>query len=89
MTIDLFFDEPKNFERFAESQALDGELFASLYGADPAQVRRVLVRSLNMVKISYPRPEPQGWRGERDMHQGQSYARLLDIELQDADPPSQ
>ncbi len=34
-----------------------------------------------MVKISYPRPHPQGWMGERDMHQGQSFARLLGIEL--------
>jgi len=34
-----------------------------------------------MVKISDPRPHPQGWMGERDMHQGQSFARLLGIEL--------
>jgi hypothetical protein len=34
-----------------------------------------------MIKISYPRPKPQGWAGERDMHGGQQFARLLDIEM--------
>jgi hypothetical protein len=34
-----------------------------------------------VLKVSYPRANPQGWRGERDMHQGQSFARLLDIEV--------
>jgi hypothetical protein len=34
-----------------------------------------------MIKISYPRPHPQGWRGERDMHGGQQFARLLDVEI--------
>jgi hypothetical protein len=33
------------------------------------------------VKISYPRSHPQGWAGERDMHQGQSFARLLDVDI--------
>jgi hypothetical protein len=39
------------------------------------------MQTLNVVKISYPRPQAQGWMGERDMHQGQSFARLLEIEI--------
>jgi hypothetical protein len=34
-----------------------------------------------MLKISFPRKKPQGWMGERDMHAGQHYARLLDVEI--------
>jgi hypothetical protein len=34
-----------------------------------------------MIKFSYPRAHAQGWRGERDMHSGQQFARLLDVEL--------
>jgi hypothetical protein len=34
-----------------------------------------------VVKISYPRARPQGGACERDMHGGQQYVRLLDVEL--------
>jgi Domain of unknown function (DUF4387) len=81
VTIDLFFDGPDNFTRYAMSDALGPWLFESLYGTNPQQVRRFAVKSLNVLKISYPRPQPQGWIGERDMHQGQSFARLLDVEI--------
>lgn len=81
VTFDLFFDGPENFRKYAMSAALGPRLFASLYGADADLVKRIPVESLNMVKISYPRPQPQGWMGERDMHQGQSFARLLNVEI--------
>lgn len=81
MTIDLFFDGPANFARYGMSESLGPKLIASLYGTNPDLVRRVCVESLNVVKISYPRPHPQGWAGERDMHQGQAFARLLDIDI--------
>lgn len=49
--------------------------------SDPGQVKRLPVDSLEMIKVSYPRPHPQGWRGERDMHGGQQFARLLEIDI--------
>lgn len=51
-------------------------------------VKRIAVRNLNVLKVSYPRPQPQGWKGERDMHQGQSFARLLDLEVVPAVGPT-
>lgn len=81
VTIDLFFEGPEAFARYAACEALGPQLFATLYGTDPTLVKRIPVPSLSMVKVSYPRAAPQGWMGERDMHQGQSFARLLDVEL--------
>ena len=81
VTIDLFFDGPLNFDKYAMSSALASHLFESLYGANPDLVKRIPVKSLHMVKISYARPQPQGWMGERDIHQGQSFARLLNIDI--------
>jgi hypothetical protein len=81
VTIDLFFDGPESFRRYAESPALSAETFARLYGTDPALVKRFPVESLSMVKISYPRGTPQGGMVERDLHCGQQYVRLLDVEL--------
>jgi hypothetical protein len=81
VTIDLFFDGHDNYLRYGQSEALGPAAIASLYGTDPARVKRVPVESLAMVKISYPRTSPQGGIVERDMHSGQQYVRLLDVEL--------
>lgn len=81
VTIDLFFDGTDNFDRFAESEALNAEAIAALYGAEAALVKRFAVPSLHVVKISYPRATPQGGEVERDMHCGQQYVRLLEVEM--------
>jgi hypothetical protein len=81
VTIDLFFDSPQSFSRYATSASLGAQVFASLYETDQAMVKHCPVPGLNVLKVSYPRPHPQGWAGERDMHQGQSFVRLLDVEL--------
>ena len=81
VTVDLFFDSEENYGRFKDTPALGPSLFADLYGTDPNLVKRLPVDGLLMVKISYPRPKPQGWKGERDMHAGQQYVRLLDVVL--------
>ena len=84
ITIDLFFDGEASFERYHDSAALGPHLFARLFGTDPALVKRFAVPSLHVVKISYPRASSQGGMVERDMHAGQQYVRLLDIELDEA-----
>ncbi|SUS03398.1 conserved hypothetical protein [uncultured Defluviicoccus sp.] len=81
VTVDFFFKDPAMFDRYAGSAALGPELFARLFGTDPKLVKSIPVKSLSMMKVSYVRPKPQGWMGERDMHQGQSFARLLEEEV--------
>ncbi len=81
VTVDLFFKDTETFNKYAQSPALGPDVFAKLYGTDAAQVRRYPVPNLHMVKISYPRPRPQGGEIERDMHCGQQCVRLFDIEL--------
>lgn len=81
VTVDLFFDGEDSYRRYRDSARLGPDLFARLFGTNPAEVKRIPVDSLRMIKISYPRAKPQGWHDERDMHSGQQYARLLDIEM--------
>ncbi len=81
VTVDLFFDGEENYARYAGSNALGPQTFADIYGIDPKWVKRTAVDSLQIVKISYPRPTPQAWITERDLHSGQQYVRLLDMEL--------
>ena len=81
VTIDLFFDGTDNYRRYVDHPALGAATFARLYGVDVAQVKRFPVESLDMVKVSYPRAAPQGGVVERDLHCGQQFVRLLDVEL--------
>lgn len=81
VTIDLFFDGPENFRKYSNSPALGPELLQRLFGANPALVKRFAVPKLEMVKLSYARTSAQGGEVERDMHCGQQYVRLLDVEL--------
>jgi hypothetical protein len=81
VTIDLFFDGPESFQRYARCEALGPATFARLFGADPALVKAFPVERLHMVKVSYPRASSQGGMVERDLHCGQQYVRLLDLEL--------
>lgn len=82
ITLDLFFDGEDSYARFRDAPALSPEAVAKIYGVDPAHVRRYPVDSLQVLKISYPRAVPQGGALERDMHGGQQYVRLLDVELE-------
>lgn len=81
VTIDLFFDGEDNFKHYSESSALGPALFERVYGADPKWVRRYPAPSLNMVRFSYARTSGQGGEVERDMHGGQQFARIMDVEL--------
>lgn len=81
VTIDFFFDGPESYALYAGSDALGSDLFARLYGADPAMVKRFPVERLSMLKVSYPRASAQGGVVERDMHCGQQFVRLLDVQL--------
>lgn len=81
VTFDIFFEGPESYRRYHASPALSPALFADLYGTDPAMVKTIPVDALAMVKISYPRATPHGGIEERDMHSGQQYVRLLDVEL--------
>jgi hypothetical protein len=81
ITIDVFFDGPEHYQKYRDSPSLDAASIASLYGTDPKWVKRFAIDSLNTVKISFVRPTPQGGLVERDMHAGQQYVRLLDLEL--------
>ena len=81
VTIDLFFDSREAYDRHHDDPAIQPPSVAAVYGVDPALVAIHKVPNLNMVKISYPRPTAQGGVVERDLHSGQQYVYLLDLEM--------
>lgn len=81
ITLDLFFADQASFQRYAEADAISPQAVAVRYGVSTGQVRKFLIPHLAVVKLSFPRRVPQGGPVERDMHGGQQYVRLLDVEL--------
>jgi hypothetical protein len=81
VTVDLFFDGPENYQKYHDNAAIQPQSLANIYEADPKLISIYPVENLNMVKISYPRAAPQGGVVERDLHSGQQYVYLLDLEL--------
>lgn len=86
VTIDIFFNDAETFQTCRNAAVLSAESIAAVYGIKPNMVKRFEVPTLSMLKISYPRQGPQGGVFERDMHSGQSYVRLLDLDLEKAVP---
>jgi hypothetical protein len=81
VTVDMFFKDATTYKRYHESSTLSVAALASAFGVDAALVKRFPIDDLCALKVSYPRSTPQGGIVERDMHCGQQYVRLLDIEL--------
>ena len=81
ITVDLFFANGDAFTRYANAPAIGASAIGKLLGVDGAQIKRFPIPDLNVIKLSYPRRHPQGGAVERDMHGGQQYVQLLDVEV--------
>jgi hypothetical protein len=81
ITVDLFFKDQDAWDRYAASPGLAPEVLARALDVDAATVQRFPLPDLRVMKISYPRRRAQGGPGERDMHGGQQYVRLLGLRL--------
>ena len=86
VTVDLFFDSADAYAQYHGDPAISAENIAAIYGVDAINVKRFDVKSLSMVKISYPRTTPQGGVHERDMHSGQQFVPLLKLQLRRNQP---
>ena len=81
MTIDIFCENRNQFEAFKNSANFSKENIAERYSTEAEKVKMFFVDDLNTIKISVPKEKASGYRYERDMHSGQQYYRLLDLEL--------
>jgi uncharacterized protein DUF4387 len=65
----------------ADVAFLDERVIAELYRVPAADVQIFRIPSLNVVKISFPRPVVQGSLHDRDMHAGQHHVPLATLPL--------
>jgi hypothetical protein len=76
VTMELFMRCAEDYATVADEGFINEEVIARLYALDPAAVRIFRIPALNVVKISFPRPVPQGGLHDRDIHAGQHHVPL-------------
>jgi hypothetical protein len=81
LTLDIMFADRETYEMVKGSGALDRSVVAALYGLPLEHVEGYECDNALALKFSMPRRVPQGDFGDGDMHGGQQYAPLLDIEV--------
>ena len=81
LTFDVMFSTASAYEQVKRSGVLTAERFAEIYGVAVDHVDAFECGQALAFKFSIPRPRPQGDFGDGDMHGGQQYAPLLEIEV--------
>ena len=81
LTLDIMFADRATYETVRDSGALDRQVVAAIYGVPLEDVDGYQCDNALALKFSLPRRLPQGDFGDGDMHGGQQYAPLLDIEV--------
>ncbi|GGM87339.1 hypothetical protein GCM10011609_24930 [Lentzea pudingi] len=79
VTMELFMRDEAGYALAAET--VDEAVVASLYDVRAEDVQIFRIPSLNVVKISFPRPVPQGGLRDRDVHAGQHHVPLASLRV--------
>ena len=85
LTFDIMFDDQASYELVRDSGALTGERLEKLYGVAPGRGRFFVCENARAFKFSITRPITQGDLGDGDMHGGQQFAPLMNIEIPGSD----
>jgi hypothetical protein len=81
LTFDIMFPDEESYFRVKRSGALNANVFAKLYRCAPETVRFFECDNALAFKFSMPRPIFQGDLGDGDLHGGQQFAPLMEIEV--------
>ena len=77
---DAFCNSVEDTENVAAAFEREKEFIAKSYHVKPEDLEIYCLKHIQVAKISLPRVPVEGSRDERDMHGGQQYVSLLDIE---------
>jgi hypothetical protein len=77
MTLEAFMPDEQAY-RIADA-LITPELISELYHVAPGSLQIFRIPDLHVVKVSFPRPVPQGSLHDRDMHAGQHHVPLANV----------
>ena len=81
ITLDIMFDDLKQFERVRATGVIRAELIAQLYGVPVDSVQFTEYPPALAWKATIARRIPSGAVGDTDIYGAQQHAPLLDIEV--------
>lgn len=81
VTLEIFCDNDDSYNTIRNSPNITKERVAELYGVEAEKTRMFYVDNIRVIKFSFPRTLPSGHKYENDMHYGQQYVRLADVEV--------
>lgn len=81
VTMELFLRDEAAYTVAADPTFLNEDVIERLYDVPADGVRIFRIPSLNVVKISFPRPVTQGSLRDRDIHAGQHHVPLAVLPL--------
>ena len=81
VTVDIFCESEQEYEILKNSKAISKAKFAEIYQVGKDTIKLFFLPHIFAIKVSYPRAMPQGGPDEFDMHSGQQYIPVLDIEI--------
>ena len=79
MTLDVFLPDDAAYR--AADALITPEVIAELYQVAVESLQIFRIPQLRVVKVSFPRPLPQGSLHDRDMHAGQHHVPLASLPL--------
>ncbi|HWE69102.1 MAG TPA: DUF4387 family protein, partial [Acidimicrobiales bacterium] len=79
--LDIFCRNGDDYRQVSGPGVVSPEVIGVLYQVDPATVQIFRMPSIRAMKISFPRPVPQGSFFDRDMHSGQQHVPLSGLSL--------
>ena len=81
LTFDIIFADDERYHRVKRSGVLSASRFAELFHCDKSRVQFYECDNARAFKFSIPRPLAQGDIGDGDMHGGQQFVPLMDLEI--------
>ncbi len=81
LTFDIMFESSDVYEQVKASGVITADLFGRLYGIPVDSVRVYAYDPAYAYKITVPRPIISGSLGDSDVHGGQQFGPLVDVEI--------
>lgn len=81
VTLEIFCGSGEAYEQIKLSENISTENVARLYKVNEEDIQVFYLPSIYVIKYSFPRPFPSGYRYENDMHYGQQYRIIEEVEV--------
>lgn len=81
VTLEIFCGSPEAYEKIQSSENITVKQVAKLYKVKEESVHEFYLPDIHVIKYSFPRRFPSGYRYENDMHYGQQYRIIEEMEI--------